>query len=336
MRDKIRLFVIGMLMGCAEVVPGVSGGTIAFVTGIYQRLIGAIHRIEPSVLLRLRSNGLKAVWHYLDGTFLVVLFTGMLFAIFLFASAIQYLLFEQTILIWSFFFGLVLGSVWLVGKQIKDIDSKCGLLIGCGVVCGFVITHIIPLELAPTTVNLFLAGTIAICAWILPGLSGSFILLILGLYHHVIEAITSFDLKFLITLAAGCAIGIVTFAKMLNYLFKHYKDQTLSLLIGFMMGSLVKLWPWQNVTSYQLKSDGTQIPLIQNPISPWLYGEINNGSADILFAIVGLLLGFLGVLGLEMLSKFDGDVSGDVGGDVGGDVDSDIDGDSAIDLNKQN
>jgi len=306
MRDKIRLFVIGMLMGCAEVVPGVSGGTIAFVTGIYERLITAIHRIEPSLVFRLRSNGLRAVWRYLDATFLVTLFGGMLIAIYLFASAIKYLLYEQSILTWSFFFGLVLGSVLLVSKQIKEIDSKSGILIGCGAVCGFVITHIVPLEITPTTVNIFLAGAIAVCAWILPGLSGSFILLILGLYHYVIDAITSFDLTFLITLGAGCAIGIVTFAKLLDYLFKHFKDQTLSLLIGFMMGSLVKLWPWQNVTSYQLKSDGTQIPLIQNPISPWMYAELNSGSADVIFAICGLLLGCLGVLGLEMLSKSGG------------------------------
>lgn len=303
MRDSAKLFIIGMLMGCAEVVPGVSGGTIAFVTGIYQRLISAIHKIEPSLILRLRSEGFVSLWRYLDVTFLLTLFMGMLFAIFLFAGAIQYLLAEQAIFTWSFFFGLVLGSVWLVRKQIERLDTLSGVLIGCGAACGFVITHLIPLEIAPTTINIFLAGAIAVCAWILPGLSGSFILLILGLYHYVIDAITSFDLTFLVTLGAGCAIGIVTFAKLLNYLFIHYKDQTLSVLIGFMMGSLVKLWPWQNVTSYQIKSDGTQIPLVQNPISPWLYGEMNNGNAEVLFALIGLLLGGLAVLGLEMLSK---------------------------------
>lgn len=304
MKERLKHFLIGMLMGAAEIVPGVSGGTIAFVTGIYGRLIHAITQINPSLLMQWRQAGIKSVWQSIDGTFLISLLAGMGLSVFLFASSIQYLLREETILVWSFFFGLVVASVWHVGRQIHNLDWRAGLLIGFGAACGLVITHLIPVEIAPSSVNLFLAGAIAVCAWILPGLSGSFILLVLGLYHFLIDAIAEMDVLFLLTLSSGCIVGILSFARLLDYLFSHYRDQILSVLTGFMLGSLVKLWPWQNVISYQIKPDGTQIPLVQNPISPSLYGEISGNSPEVLFALIGILLGCITVLGLGIVSRY--------------------------------
>jgi putative membrane protein len=304
MIEKLKLFVIGMLMGAAEIVPGVSGGTIAFITGIYGRLIHAINQVNFSLLTELKKMGIRSVWSRVDGTFLVSLLSGMLCSVFLFASSIQYLLREEPILIWSFFFGLVIASVWHVSSQIDKPDWRAGLLIGVGAASGLVITHLIPIEIPPTSVNLFLAGAVAICAWILPGLSGSFILLVLGLYHYLIDAIAEMDVLFLLTLGSGCLVGILSFARLLDYFFTRYRDQTLSLLTGFMMGSLVKLWPWQNVTSYQIKSNGTHVPLVQNPISPMTYEEITGNSPELLFALLGLLLGFISVLGLAALARY--------------------------------
>jgi putative membrane protein len=304
MKERLKHFMIGMLMGAAEIVPGVSGGTIAFVSGIYARLIHAITQINLSLFMQLRQAGIKSIWQSIDGTFLVTLLAGMVLSVFLFASSIQYLLREETILIWSFFFGLVIASVWHVGRQINNHNWQVGLLMSFGGACGLVITHLLPVEIAPSSVNLFLAGAIAVCAWILPGLSGSFILLVLGLYHFLIDAIAEMDVLFLLTLGSGCLVGILSFARLLDYLLSHYRDQTLSILTGFMLGSLVKLWPWQNVTSYQIKSDGTQIPLVQNPISPFIYGEISGNSPEILFALIGLLLGCFTVLGLGFVSRY--------------------------------
>ncbi|MBV1877743.1 MAG: DUF368 domain-containing protein [Pseudomonadales bacterium] len=304
MQQKVRLFIIGMVMGAAEVVPGVSGGTIAFITGIYERLLNGIKCFKPSILLNLKDKGIVKTWQEVDATFLLLLFAGMGLSILLFARGVGYLLLTQPIFIWSFFFGLVLASVWLVGRQISCFGWDLVLWVCLGAGFGIFITSLAPLQLAPGSLFIFCAGAVAVCAWILPGLSGSFILLILGLYHHLIEAIRSFDLVFLFTLAAGMVIGIVSFAHVLSDLLAKYKNQTLSVLTGFMLGSLVKLWPWKQTLSYQLKPDGQKIPLIQEPISPLVYADLTGGNIEPLMASVGLLLGLISVVGLNVLANY--------------------------------
>ena len=188
-KETARLFTIGMVMGAAEVVPGVSGGTIAFVTGIYERFVNALQQFTPLIFRELKTHGLKHTWQTADVNFLLTLFFGMGVAILLFANLVTYLLDTHSILIWSFFFGLVIASVKLVFQQISRFGWDVGLSLVAGTTFGMMVSNLAPVEMEPAPVYLFIGGAIAVCAWILPGLSGSFILLILGLYRYVIEAI---------------------------------------------------------------------------------------------------------------------------------------------------
>ena len=302
MNPHIRTALIGLVMGAAEIVPGVSGGTIAFISGITVRLVNSLKRFTPALLLELKDNGLRSVWQSTDATFLTVLFAAMGLSIIVFANAISYLLHNEPIGLWSFFFGLVLASCWIIGRDIawRDLDSF--LAVGTGVVIGFFVTHLAPVEIQPSPVALFLAGMVAVCAWILPGISGSFILLILGLHAFVVEVIRSVDVISLLALAAGCVIGLVGFAQVLSILFARFRNLTLSILTGFMMGSLAKLWPWKNTISYHLKSDGTQIPLVQESILPQTYESLMQQDADIMIAIIAAASGCVFVLMLDRLA----------------------------------
>ncbi|MBQ75749.1 MAG: DUF368 domain-containing protein [Gammaproteobacteria bacterium] len=303
LRELFRIAAVGLVMGAAEVVPGVSGGTIAFISGIYERLINAIRQFTPYLILRLKDEGLKSTWEKVDATFLLVLFAGMGISILIFASAVSYMLHHEPIAIWSFFFGLVVVSALVVSQELESFGIQTGLGIGIGVVIGVVITHLVPITLEPTPLMLFVGGSIAVCAWILPGLSGSFILLLLGLYGFVIEAIKSLDLLNLAFLALGAAIGLVSFSKLLSRLFSRFRNDTLSVLLGFMLGSLAKLWPWKNTTSYQIKADGSQIPLIQEPVLPNIYSNLTGQDAQIMTAIGCALVGGALVLVLQKAAR---------------------------------
>tara|TARA_R110002072_G_scaffold51389_1_gene137826 strand:- start:11970 stop:12905 length:936 start_codon:yes stop_codon:yes gene_type:complete len=302
-KGPMRLFGIGMVMGAAEIVPGVSGGSIAFITGIYERLLNAIKQFTPMLLLNLKNEGLKATWHKVDANFLLTLLAGMAISVLLLASGLRYLLENEPISIWSFFFGLVLFSVVLVLRQITRFGMDIGLAIGVGVALGYIVTSAVPLNLAPTPLNLFCGGVVAISAWVLPGISGSFILLILGLYRFVIEAIAELNLLLLASFAAGCGIGIVAFSQLLSKLLANYRNETLALLTGVMIGSLGKIWPWRHITSYQLKADGSQTPLVEDPVSPWVYIDLTGADPEIGFAMAGFALGAVAVLGLHLLSR---------------------------------
>ena len=303
LQEIVRVAVVGMVMGAAEVVPGVSGGTIAFISGIYERLINAIKQFTPYLILRLKDEGLISTWHSVDATFLLVLFSGMGVSILIFASAVSYLLHNEPIAIWSFFFGLVLVSTLVVSRELESFAVEAGIGIGIGVVIGVVITQLVPIALEPTPLMLFVGGSIAVCAWILPGLSGSFILLLLGLYSFVIDAIKSFDLLNLAFLGLGMVIGLVSFSKLLSRLFARFRNETLSLLLGFMLGSLVKLWPWKNTTSYQIKADGGQIPLVQEPVLPNIYSNLTGQDAEIMTAVGCALVGGALVLMLQKAAR---------------------------------
>jgi putative membrane protein len=302
-KESIKLVAIGMVMGAAEVVPGVSGGTIAFITGIYERLINSVRQFTPYLFIVLKNHGIKTVWRRVDASFLLTLFCGMGLAIILFANAVGYLLRNEPILIWSFFCGLVIASVWIVYKQISRMGLDLVLACCAGAAVGIVVTNLVPVQLAPTPLFIFLGGAVAVCAWILPGLSGSFILLVLGLYAVVIDAIEQFDIVTLSVLGAGCAIGLVSFSQVLSRLFRYFRDETLAVLTGFMLGSLVKLWPWKNTLSYQLREDGSRIPLIQEPVLPQVYAEMTGNDAQLLVALTAALVGFVIVILLGRFSS---------------------------------
>lgn len=292
MNKYIRIVLVGVLMGAAEVVPGVSGGTIAFVSGFYERLVNGIARLTPFSLLELPKIGFATWWKKYDLGFLFVLFGAMLVSILILARGVSYLLAEHPVGIWSFFFGLVLSSIFVVGRRLLPLSVESGLAFVVGVAVGMVVVRIIPLEAEISGFTLFAGGCIAVCAWILPGLSGSFLLLVLGLYQTVIAAIKNFELLTLGYLGLGCVVGLMCFSRILTVLLARFYDVTVALLVGFMLGSLTKIWPWKHTTSYQIKHDGGQIPVVQEPVLPGAYEQLTGGDPEIVLALAALVTGF--------------------------------------------
>ncbi len=278
-----------MAMGAADVVPGVSGGTIAFISGIYEELLNAISSININVLKTLKKQGFKAAWQQINGNFLLALFIGIFCSIISLAKAIKWLLATHPVLLWAFFFGLVLASVLYVAKQINKWNFKIVVVILLGAIAGYAITIFPPL--VSEEVNylfLLLAGAIAACAMILPGISGAYILLLLGAYSTVMEAIANKDLKIIASIGVGAVLGLIVFSKGLKWLFSHYKNYTLAALTGIMMGSLNKIWPWKLTVSTYINSHGKEKALLEQSISPFSY----DGDAQLLFAIGLALIGF--------------------------------------------
>ena len=274
-------------MGAADIVPGVSGGTIALLTGIYERLISAIKSVGWDTLVTLKQKGIKAAWQQIDGTFLLSILAGAATSIILLSKVLHYLIETQPIMLWSFFFGLVLASVVYVVKQVNSWNPARIILLILGTLVAALISLSPATEIEVTSFSLFFAGSIAICAMILPGISGSFILLLMGMYGFIIGAIKSFDLISLGIFASGCLVGIMLFSRVLSWLLQHYHSATMAVLSGFMLGALVKLWPWKSVLSYRTNSAGELVPFIESPVWPWLHQE-----PQIILAIVAVIIGF--------------------------------------------
>jgi len=300
-------------MGAADVVPGVSGGTIAFISGIYEELLTTISSVNLGVLKTLKNNGIGAAWKAINGNFIVALFLGIGISIASLAKLISYLLEAHPILIWSFFFGLVLASILYVGKQVKkwSVGSILSLVIGTGM--AFYITILPPMASSSETWFIFVSGMIAICAMILPGISGSFILLIMGSYQTVLGAVKDKDLVTIGVFMAGAVIGLLSFSRVLKWMFAKYHDLTVPLLTGFLIGSLNKLWPWKETISTRTDSHGEVVPFIQENVMPNDYsnfvidkiGEIAYIPAEpkTLQAIGFCVLGAAIILGMELVSK---------------------------------
>lgn len=286
-----RVLLVGMLMGAAEVAPGVSGGTIAFVSGYYERLLRALAAWTPASLLAIRREGLAAFWLRLDAGFMLALFGAMGCALFLLAGLIGYLLEAWPIALWAFFFGLVAASAWVVGRQLRAALLDVLPFVAGGLVFGLLVSLMIPLAVDATPLALFLGGSLAVCAWILPGVSGSFILLILGLYPAVLRAARELDLSLLFYVGAGCAIGIIAFARFLSYLLARHRHPTYGLLTGFMLGSLMKVWPWQVATSYQLGAGDAPLAVTHLPVLPQTFAGLTGGEPYVLLALASALAG---------------------------------------------
>lgn len=305
-KDYALISLRGVAMGAADVVPGVSGGTVAFITGIYEELLNSIRAITPSTVKLLFTEGVAAFWVRINGSFLLALVAGIGFSIFSLARAISYALEAHPILVWSFFFGLILYSAWFVGRRIGHWTPShfVGLLIGTGV--AWWITVLSPAEAALTPLNIFLAGALAICAMILPGISGSFILLLLGMYTHVIGAIKGLDLALLGLFVAGCLVGLLSFSHILGWLLDRYHWGTLSVLTGFMIGSLNKIWPWKETLSWRTNSDGEQVPLMQSNVLPAEYAEISGEPSMLLGGVICMLAGIALVWSIEHIADRSG------------------------------
>ena len=277
-------------MGAADVVPGVSGGTIAFIAGIYDELINSIKSINMHSLKLLFTGKIAAFWKAVNGNFLFALLLGIPISVFSLAKLITYLLLNEPVLVWSFFFGLVLASTWFVTKDIKGWNWKTVAGFVGGAVIAYYITVATPAETSTNLMFIFLCGAIAICAMILPGISGSFILVLLGKYFYVMEAVKTLDLVVLGVFAFGAALGITSFSRVLSYALKNFRNITLSVLSGFMLGSLNKVWPWKEVE--KLVSDGHEV-MIEHNIAP---------NTEVAEAVVLMLIGFILVYVLEKIS----------------------------------
>lgn len=302
MQFDIRVFLKGMLMGAADIVPGVSGGTIAFITGIYERLIFALKEVLPAFWQLLKDRKLAVFWHRVDAFFLLTLFLGIVSSVALFAKLISYLLVFQPVLIWSFFFGLIVASVWVVGRQISQWGVTRFMCLVAGLVIAWGVTAVAPIQLTPGYEVAFISGAIAICAMILPGISGSFILVILGTYAFILEALKSLDLIVVGLFMLGCVVGLLSIANVLAWAFKRFEDITLALLTGFMIGALNKVWPWKEVLSYRVNSKGEQVPLLEQSVMPSYYEEVLGLPSQTYIAFGMALLAMILVIGISSMA----------------------------------
>ncbi|MEH6822931.1 MAG: DUF368 domain-containing protein [Motiliproteus sp.] len=299
--DWVSLFMKGAAMGAADAIPGVSGGTVAFISGIYEELLDSIRRITPQALVLLMRQGPGPFWKHINGTFLVVLLSGVLLSLMLVARLAIYLLERYPVLLWAFFFGLIISSsIWMLG-QIKRWDWRLIIALWAGVIFSYLVTLMTPVEVEATSLIVFGAGCIAICAMILPGVSGSFILLLLGLYSPIMGAIKDFDVQILALFMAGCTLGLLSFSHLLAWMFRHFHDITLALLTGVLLGSLNKVWPWKYTTDYRINSRGESVPLVQDNVLPGGYQALT-GQESLFWA--SLLLMLLGAVAVYMLERY--------------------------------
>ena len=298
-------YIKGMTMGAADVVPGVSGGTIALITHIYERLINAIDNVSLSLVLQLFSAERKKAWDALDGNFLLALALGIGTSILLVTGGISWLLTHYPIPLWAFFFGLILGSAFVLKNAVSHWNIVSILMLLLGGCVAFGIGLVSPSEGSESLIYLFFCGLLVVIAMILPGISGAFILVLLGAYGTALEAVAqikAFQTEGFIVfavMASGGLVGLKVFAKLLRWLFTQYKNAVFAVMTGFLLGSLYKVWPWKEVTQYYTNSSGEREPLTAISVIP----DILNSNAQVTLAITAFLLGLILLFLLERLSK---------------------------------
>jgi len=326
-KDYLVISLKGMAMGAADAVPGVSGGTIAFISGIYEELINTISNIDVSLLKTIPNEGFASFWTKLNGNFIIALLSGIIVSFVTFMQLAKYLIENQPVLIWSFFFGLIIASIYFIGKQITKWNIPVIISLVLGAAVAFYISTLPPLSSNSSSWFLLIAGAIAICAMILPGISGSFILLILGAYKTLSDAIHDLDFKKIALFAVGAIIGLLTFSRVLKWLFKNYHNYTLAVLTGFIFGSLNKVWPWkitERVWNRELSKEmnlseitefgtlgifqkdtqdfETLKVISEKSVLPGEYGALNQGLDPQLFWAISLMI--IGFLTIFLLEKF--------------------------------
>jgi len=286
-------------MGAADVVPGVSGGTIAFISGIYEELINSIKSIDHKALRVLFKQGIPAFLQHINARFLISLLIGIAISVLSLVKLIHFLLDNQPILIWSFFFGLILASAIMVARQIKlwTPGVFISTILGCGI--AFYVGIATPGETPYDLWFIFISGMIAICAMILPGISGSLILLLLRKYEYITGAISELNITVLAVFGLGAAIGITSFSHLLSWLFKKFHDISIAVLAGFMIGSLNVVWPWKEVIETRINSKGIEVPFRYESVLPAEY----SGESQLLMAIILMIIGVLAIISLESVSR---------------------------------
>ena len=290
MKFNTSLFVKGMLMGIAEIIPGVSGGTLAFITGIYTELVDSIKSVNLGSLKLFFKFQFKNFWQQINGNFLLTLFIGMISSILILSRFIIFLLDNHHFKIWGFFFGLILSSAFIIFKSISNLNTKSYFFLSLGFVVSGYISLVAPSSTPNTYFFIFISGAIAISAMILPGISGSFILVFLSKYEFILSSLNSLEINVLTVFLAGCVTGLVTFSRLLSYLFKNYYDSVVSILVGFLMGSLIKIWPFYQIIEFNQNNE----PLYTNPVLP-----NSNQTLESIYFLIFLVVGILSIWFIE-------------------------------------
>jgi putative membrane protein len=293
-RHHIVLFFKGLAMGAADVVPGVSGGTIAFISGIYSELINTIKSINMQALKILRHQGVLAAWEHINGAFIMVLLGGILTSLFSLARIMHYLLDTYPLPLWAFFTGLIVGSVAYLLRQHPLSGSLEKFFFVLGVVIAYGISMAPHMVLEGNLITMFFAGSIALCAMILPGISGSFILVLLGLYPVFIGAIANLQLDILVVFASGGIIGLMIFSRLLSWLLAHFQDRVIAVMCGFLVGSLNVIWPWKEVVT-----SGQALGQTASNLLPNQFFAVAGQDPQTLICITTFFLGLALVLLLE-------------------------------------
>lgn len=305
-KEKALLFFKGVAMGSADVVPGVSGGTIAFITGIYGELLSSISAVDLDAFKLLLSGQFSSFWTKINGNFLIVLFLGIATSVLSLAKLLTYLLGAYPIHLWSFFFGLIIISSILVIREVKKWKAANFVAIAAGIIAAYAITELSPSETPETWWFILLSGSIAICAMILPGISGAFILLVLGKFQYIVNAINERDIVTILIFGAGCVLGLLSFSRVVSWLLEKYHDITVAILAGFMIGSLNKVWPWKIPLGYRLNSHGEQVVTFTKNILPAGYYDKVGENPFLFQAILFMALGIFVVVLIEKIAHYKG------------------------------
>lgn len=296
-------YLKGMAMGAADIVPGVSGGSIALIAGIYQELLESINSFTLENLKLLAKFELKAFFKAVNGSFLLSLLLGILTSIFALSRVITFLMNFHPIPLWSFFTGLILVSAFIILKDIKRWNFGVVLAVAIGAAVAWWVTNLPPTTTPDAIWFTFISGSIAICAMILPGISGSFILLILGQYEPILEAVKDRNIMKLAVFAAGCAVGILSFSRVVSWLLRRFHSLTIGLLAGFMLGSVNELWPWKLVTEWRTSSSGEQKPFLDENVLPGDYFELVGKEPQVFAALAAFIAGIVLVLAIEKIAS---------------------------------
>lgn len=295
----VRLFVTGFVMGAADLVPGVSGGTIAFIAGIYEELIFSIKKVSGEVLkLGLQLKFKEAVKETPLG-FLIPLFVGVASAFLFLSRGLSYLLETHPVYLWSLFFGLIVASALVVRKRVVTWDWWDIAVFVAAAVGAYLLVGAVPTETPASYLFMFLTGAIAICAMILPGISGSFLLVIMGKYEQILGALVDHDFVTLALVAAGAVVGLAVFSRVLSWLFATYHDIVVAVLTGFMVGSLRKVWPWKEVLQTRVNSDGHMVSVVERNVLP------NSWGFELLLSLLLAVFGAFLILQLDKLHVVD-------------------------------
>lgn len=306
LKQRLLLFLKGMAMGAADIVPGVSGGTIAFISGIYEELIDSIRSFNlANVKLLFTKSGVVKFWKAVNGAFLLTLFLGIATSVLSVAKVLKYTLETYPVLLWSFFFGLIIASAIMIARKIHNWNVYKVIITVIAAVFAVWVTSASPTNTSDSYFFLFITGAVAICAMILPGISGAFILLLLGKYQTVLGAIDPSNPKIdiILIIGAGAIVGLLAFSNILGWLLKKYHDLTIAALFGFMIGSLNKIWPWKETVEWMTGSHGNQIPYIENNILPKQWEIVNNQPSQVGYAVLFMIFGFCVIFVIELIAK---------------------------------